>query len=125
MRKKTFTLTFQYHKEMDRESVKNILNWWTGRSTQSGPEQIYNFGRPILDTEVTLLSFSNHVYYDADNLIATVYFDIRQNAAGNGTLDASHIEFKFTGKDAYGYKMNPKYDQFMGFSGIAWSLFSG
>ena len=60
-----------------------------------------------------------NVYYDADNLTATVYFDVGQNAAGDGTIDAAHIEFKFTGEDAYGYKMNPKYDQFMGFSGVA------
>jgi len=116
---KTFTMTFQFDKEMDRESVENVLNWRIGRSTQSGAGQAYNFGRPIPDTEVTLLPFPKHVYYDADNLTATVYFDIRQNAAGNGTLDAAHIEFKFTGEDAYGYKMDPDYDQFMGFSGIA------
>jgi hypothetical protein len=29
------------------------------------------------------------------------------------------MEFKFSGEDAYGHKMDPKYDQFMGFSGIA------
>jgi tetratricopeptide (TPR) repeat protein len=116
---KTFTMTFQFDKEMDRESVENVLNWRIGRSTQSGPGQAYNFGRPVPDTEVTLSPFPRHVYYDADNLTATVYFDIRQNSAGDGTLDASHIEFKFTGEDAYGYKMDPKHDQFMGFSGIA------
>jgi tetratricopeptide (TPR) repeat protein len=116
---KTFTMTFQFDKEMDRESVENVLNWRIGRSSQSGPGQTYNFGRPVPNTEVTLTPFPKHVYYDAENLTATVYFDIRQNAAGNGTIDASHIEFKFTGEDAYGYKMDPKRDQFMGFSGVA------
>ena len=116
---KTFTMIFQFDKEMDRESVENVLNWRIGRSTQSGPGQAYNFGRPVADTEVTLPPIPKSVYYDADNLTATVYFDIRQNEAGDGTIDATHIEFKFTGEDAYGYKMDPKYDQFMGFSGIA------
>jgi len=116
---KTFTMIFQFDKEMDRESVENMLNWNIGRSTQSGPGQAYNFGRPVADTEIALPAFPKHVYYDADNLTATVYFTIRQNEAGDGTIDPVHMEFKFTGEDAYGHKMDPKYDQFMGFSGVA------
>lgn len=116
---KTFKMVFQFDKEMDRESVENVLNWHIGRSTQSGPGLAYNYGFPVPDTEVTLPPIPKNVYYDADNLTATVYFDVGQNAAGDGTIDAAHIEFKFTGEDAYGYKMNPKYDQFMGFSGVA------
>jgi tetratricopeptide (TPR) repeat protein len=116
---KTFTMKFQFDKEMDRESVENVFNWHIGRSTQSGPGLAYNYGFPVPDTEVTLPPVPKSVYYDADNLTATVYFDVRQNTAGDGTIDAVHIEFKFTGEDAYGYKMNSKYDQFMGFSGVA------
>ena len=116
---KTFRMTFQFDKEMDRESVENVLNWNIRRSTQSGPGKAYNFTRPVPDTEITLSPLPKHVYYDAANLTATVYFTIQQNEAGDGTIDPSHIEFKFNGKDAYGYKMNPKYDQFMGFSGVA------
>jgi tetratricopeptide (TPR) repeat protein len=116
---KALTMIFQFDKEMDRESVENMLNWHISRSTQSLPGQAYNFGRPVPDTEVTLSPFPKHVYYDAENLTATVYFVIRQNEIGDSTIDPSHIEFKFSGEDAYGYKMDPKYDQFMGFSGIA------
>jgi tetratricopeptide (TPR) repeat protein len=116
---KTFKMVFQFDKQMDRESVENITNWNIGRSTQSGPGQAYNFGRPILDTEVTLPPLPKNIYYDAKNLTATVYFTIRQNETGDGTIDPAHIEFKFNGEDAYGYKMDPKHDQFMGFSGIA------
>jgi hypothetical protein len=105
---KTFKMVFQFDKEMDRKSVENVLNWNIGRSTQSGPGQAYNFGRPIADT----------VYYDADNLTATVYFTIQQNAAGDGTIDPSHVEFKFSGKDIYGLSMNSEFDQLTGFSGI-------
>jgi tetratricopeptide (TPR) repeat protein len=116
---KTFRMVFQFDKEMDRESVENIANWHIGRSTQSGPGQAYNFGRPIPDTEVTLPPLPKHIYYDEKNLTATVYFTVRQNEAGDGTIDPAHIEFKFNGEDAYGYKMDPKHDQYMGFSGIA------
>ncbi|MEJ2098931.1 MAG: tetratricopeptide repeat protein [Desulfobacterales bacterium] len=116
---KTFKMVFQFDKEMDRESVENVLNWNIGRSTQSGPGQAYNYGFPVPDTEVTLSPFPQSVYYNADELTATVYFTIRQNAAGDGTIDPAHIEFKFSGEDAYGYKIDSKYDQFMGFSGVA------
>ncbi|MBT8366613.1 MAG: tetratricopeptide repeat protein [Deltaproteobacteria bacterium] len=116
---KTLTMIFQFDKEMDRESVENVLNWGIGRSTQSGPGQAYNFGRPTPDTDVTLAPFPKHVYYDQDNLTATVYFSVRQNSAGDGTLDPAHLEFKFSGEDAYGHKMDPEFDQFMGFSGVA------
>jgi len=116
---KTFTMNFQFDKEMDRESVENVLNWGIGRSTQNGPGQAYNFSRPVPDTEVTLPPFPKHVYYDQDNLTATVYFTVRQNPAGDGTLDPAHLEFKFNGEDAYGNKMDPDFDQFMGFSGVA------
>ena len=115
---KTFNLILQFDKEMDRQSVENVLNWKICRSTQSGPGQSYNFGSPVPATEVTLPPFPKHVYYDAANLTATVNFTIQQNESGNGTIDPAHIEFKFTGEDAFGNKMNPKYDQFMGFSGV-------
>ena len=116
---KTFTMTFQFDKEMDRESVENVLNWHIGRSTQSGPGQSYHYGLPVPDTEVTLPPIPKSVYYDQDKLTAKVYFDVRQNDAADGTIDPAHIEFTFTGEDAYGYKMDSKYDQFMGFSGVA------
>ena len=57
--------------------------------------------------------------YDPENLTATVYFTIKQNSAANGTIDPSHIEFKFSGTDIYGQKMNPKFDQFSGFNNVA------
>jgi hypothetical protein len=116
---KTFKMVFQFDKEMDRESVENVLNWNIGRSTRSGPGQAYNYGFPVPDTEVMLPPIPVSVYYDADKLTATVYFNVRQNDAGDGTIDPAHIEFAFTGEDAYGHKMDPKFDQFIGFSGVA------
>jgi tetratricopeptide (TPR) repeat protein len=116
---KTFTMKFVFDKEMDRESVENTLNWGISRSSGSGPGEAYNFGLPVADTEITPPSYPDHVYYDADALTAVVTFSLKQNDSGNGTIDPSHIEFSFTGKDAFGYKMSPSGDQYRGFNGIA------
>ena len=115
---KTFTMRFQFDKAMDRESIENVTNWQIGRAVGNGPGQAYNFGMSIPSTEITISSLPKSVYYDADNYSATVFFDIQQNATADGTIDASHIEFKFIGKDAYGIKMDPDCDQYTGFSGV-------
>ena len=115
----TFTMKFVFDKEMDRESVENLLNWGIGRSTGSGPGERYNFGLPVADTEIMPPKFPDHVYYDERSLTAVVTFSLTQNEAANGTIDPSHIEFTFTGKDAFGHKMSPSGDQFRGFNGIA------
>ena len=49
---------------------------------------------------------------------APVYFKIQQNASADGTIDPSHIEFRFDGKDKFGLKMNPDFDQYNGFSKV-------
>ena len=116
---KTFTMAIQFDKEMDRESVENIANWQIARATGQGPGQAYNFGLSIPSTEITLSPIPEGVYYDQDKLTATVYFKIQQNASADGTIDPLHIEFKFSGKDIFGYEMDPDHDQFTGFSGSA------
>ena len=113
---KTFTMVIQFDKEMDRESVENVANWQITRSTGQGPGQAYNFGLPIPSTEVTLSPLPQNVYYDENKLTATVFFNVRQNTSADGTLDPMHIEFKFSGKDIFGYDMDPDHDQFTGFS---------
>jgi hypothetical protein len=115
----TFTMKFVFDKEMDRESVENTLNWGIGRSTGSGPGEAYNFGLPVADTEITPPRYPDHVYYDDQSLTAVVTFSLTQNDSANGTIDPSHIEFTFTGKDQYGYKMSPGGDQYRGFNGVA------
>ncbi len=116
---KTFTMEFQFDKEMDRASVENIFNWRIGRSNNYGPGQAYNFGRAIPETEVTLSPFPLYVTYDEKTLGATVYFNVTQNENGDGTLDPSHIEFKFSGEDKFGNNMDVDHDQFTGFNGVA------
>lgn len=116
---KTFSMKFQFDKEMSRETVENPFNWQIRRSTASGVGKAYNFGFPIPDTEVTLSLFPDQVIYDADTRMATVNFTIKQNTTADGTIDPSHIEFKFSGKDVFGNSMDADFDQFMGFSGVA------
>ena len=116
---KTLNMKFQFDKAMDRESVQNIFNWKIGRAAATGPGQAYNFGLPLPDTETEISLYPEHIYYDEEDRTATVYFTIRQNSTANGTIDPSHIEFKFSGKDIYGNSMDENCDQFMGFSGVA------
>jgi tetratricopeptide (TPR) repeat protein len=116
---KTFTMIFQFDKQMDRESVESRVNWQISRSTQSGPGQTYNFGMPIPDTEITVQPIPDNIYWDETKMTATVSFEITQNSTADGTIDPSHLEFKFSGKDVYGNSMDTDFDQFMGFSGTA------
>ena len=73
---------------------------------------------PVNSTEVNISLLPNNVFYDEESLTAVVSFTIKQNEAGDGTIDPSHIEFKFSGNDSFGLKMDPKGDQFTGFSGV-------
>jgi len=116
---RTLTMTIQFDKNMDRASVENVANWQISRATGEGPGQSYNFGLRIPSTEVGVNGIPEAVAWDEDNLTATVYFKIRQNSKANGTIDPSHIEFRFSGKDIYGLSMDPKADQFTGFKGVA------
>ena len=116
---KTFSMIFRFDKEMDRESVENEFNWNIKRSTGSGPGEAYNFGFSIPDTEATISLYPDNVFYDSKTFSATVKFTIHQNENADGTIDPSHIEFSFKGKDKFGLTMNSDFDQVTGFSGIA------
>ena len=73
----------------------------------------------IPTTEITLPSFADYVLYDSQTKTATVAFTVRQNETADGTIDPSHIIFKFKGKDAEGNVIDPNHDEFSGFSGVA------
>jgi tetratricopeptide (TPR) repeat protein len=116
---KKFTMVFQFDKAMDRESVENLTNWQIGRSTSSQPGRIYNYGLQLSSTEIQMNPLPNNVYYNSESYQATVTFTIQQNSTADGTIDPTHIEFKFSGKDTFGNKMDPNFDQYIGFSGAA------
>ncbi|MBN2706083.1 MAG: tetratricopeptide repeat protein [Deltaproteobacteria bacterium] len=116
--RKNFKITFQFDKEMDRASVENRFNWSVSRSSSIEPGAAYNFGMSLPDTEVKPPANPAYIYYDAERLTATVYFELTQNQTADGTIDPSHLVFKFSGTDAYGLKMDPDADEFSGFSRI-------
>jgi tetratricopeptide (TPR) repeat protein len=115
---KSFVMVFQFDKKMDRFSVEDRFNWQIARTAQDGSGTAYNLGLSVADTEVRLTSFPDYVYYDSDALTATVHFSVEQNESADGTIDPSHIEFKFMGVDAWGLSMDEDADQFTGFSGV-------
>jgi len=116
---KTMTMKFLFNKEMDRSSVENRFNWSISRSLGAGDGSAYNFGLPVPSTEIDLPSFPDNVLYDSLTNTATVSFTITQNETADGTLDPSHILFKFNGEDAYGVEMDEDHDEFSGWSGVA------
>ena len=116
---KSLTMKFLFTKEMDPASVENRFNWSISRATSTNIAETYNFGDAIPDTEVSLNTYPDYVYYDSDTLTATLGFTIRQNDTADGTIDPSHIVFKFTGEDTYGVSMDTDADEFSGFSGTA------
>ncbi len=113
---KGVSMVFQFNKDMDRESVENIVNWSIGKSEETTPGMQYNHGVAPPSTEVDLPPLPTNVYYDPDKMTATVYFNLTQNPTADGTIDPSHIVFSFKGKDADGKELDAQYDQFMGFS---------
>lgn len=115
----TFSMIFNFNKEMDQSSVENVLNWTVGRSIGTGLGDGYNFNLGIPETEISLPRHPVGVYYDTASYTATIWFEVRQNASADGTIDPSHIQFTFSGTDRFGQKISAEADQYTGFSGIA------
>jgi Flp pilus assembly protein TadD len=115
---KIFSMNFVFSKAMDANSVQDIANWQISRQSGILISNDYNFGMPIPSTEVMPPIQPIGVSYDSKSNTATVIFRIAQNSAGNGTIDPSHISFKFSGIDTYRKTMDPKADEYSGFSRI-------
>lgn len=116
---KTMNMKILFNKDMDRSSVENPLNWNISRAQGSGPAQTYNFGQPISDTEISIDPIPNFVLYDAETKTATISFTVQQNSTADGTIDPSHMVFKFNGKDSEGIQIHAEHDEFSGFSRVA------
>lgn len=115
----TYSMVFQFNKPMDQASVEDVSNWSIARASGTGRGDGYNYNMTPPATEVTLLPTPQAVFYKASDQTATVLFKIRQNATANGTLDPSHINFSFNGKDMVGLSMDKSADMYSGFSGFA------
>jgi tetratricopeptide (TPR) repeat protein len=116
---KSLTMKFYFNKDMDRSSVENQVNWSIGRATGAGSGKAYNFGLSIPTTEITLPPIPDYVLYDSLTRTATIAFTVSQNETADGTIDPSHIVFKFNGEDVHGIEMDLDGDEFSGFSGVA------
>ena len=113
---KNFTMNFIFSKDMDTASVQNPYNWNIMRAPDRTPGSAYNWGLPIPSTETQVVLFPKTVVFDPDSLIAQVTFQVKQNASADGTIDPSHIMFKFSGADVYGNAMDPAADEYSGIS---------
>ncbi len=113
---KSFTMTFYFDKDMDVSSVENETSWSIGRATGATPGGAYNWGMGIQPADVRVAPLPSSVTYDPATFSAAVRFSLVQNEAGNGTIDPSHLVFRFYGKDAYGTQMDPLADEFIGIS---------
>lgn len=114
-----FNIDFYFDKPMDMNSVQNPANWQISRASAATPGGGYNWGLPIPQTEVTVSPMPQSVIFDQANNKATLTFTITQNAAGNGTIDPSHLVFKFNGKDVKGMTMDETSDEYSGAAGVA------
>lgn len=115
---KTFTVTFMFSKEMDPSSVQNPNNWLISRATGSLPGGRYNMGLPLPSTEVLPPSKPVSVKYNESARMAELSVTLTQNSRANGTIDLSHLVFKFIGKDASGNSMDPSADEYSSVSKI-------
>ncbi|OYY92644.1 MAG: hypothetical protein B7Y41_15270 [Hydrogenophilales bacterium 28-61-23] len=116
---KTFALVFQFSKQMDAASVENVFNWKIERASGTARGDGYNLDMMLPATEVALPSTPLAVYYDRQNLTASVLFNVKQNDSVTGTIDPSHINFSFSGKDVVGLAMDKSADTYSGFSQFA------
>ncbi|PID40589.1 MAG: hypothetical protein CR984_02430 [Proteobacteria bacterium] len=116
---KSLRMQFLFSKEMDPSSIENRFNWSISRARDANLANTYNFGDDIPSTEIELNPFPDYVLFDKDTYTATVGLTIRQNETADGTIDPSHIVFKFDGEDIYGVSMDEDADEFSGFSGTA------
>lgn len=115
----TVAMVFQFSKQMDANSVQMLSNWSIERAIGTGRADGYNLNMLLRESEVELPKTPFAVYYDQREMTATVLFKITQNAAGNGTIDPSHINFTFSGTDSLGLKMDKSADMYSGFSSFA------
>lgn len=110
---KTFSVTIQFSSQMDAESVSNPLNWSISRS-YSEEGGYYNGYMPLSSKEVSLPANPEAIRYNSLTQEAEVTFRLAQNAAGDAVIDPLHLQFKFSGKDAFGREMDPAANEITG-----------
>ncbi|HTR96995.1 MAG TPA: tetratricopeptide repeat protein [Candidatus Acidoferrales bacterium] len=113
---KVFKLTFAFNQAMNVSSVLNATNWTITRGS-GGPGGAYDYGiTPLPATEAPVSIAPLSITYDPSTSEATVYFRVTQNAAGNATIDPSHLVFTFSGEDQTGRPIDKSGDQYDGYA---------
>jgi tetratricopeptide (TPR) repeat protein len=112
---KVFSVDITFNNEMDIASVINPSNWSISRAN-SVDGGYYNSYMPVTSKEVKIPPIPVSVTYNAIDQKATIKFRVSQNAAGNATIDPSHLVFKFSGKDAAGRSMDITADEIDGYA---------
>ncbi len=102
---KLVTTTIQFSKDMDYDSVTNVLNWSISRGNNS-ESGYYNNTLPISSSDAVLPPTPESVTYDSSTGEAFVSFRLKQNSSGNAKIDPKHLVFTFYGEDAYGQTMD-------------------
>jgi tetratricopeptide (TPR) repeat protein len=113
-----FNMVFIFTKEMDASTVQNPYNWSITKAAYGSAGGAYNWGLPTPPTDVAISPVPVSVQFMPGSLSATVSFLVTQNAGAAGTIDPSHITFKFNGKDVYGNTMDTSADEYSGISKI-------
>ncbi len=105
------TVAIQFSNKMDVASVMDASNWEISKANDASG----GFYITKLDgSDTAIPRIPLFVTYDPTTMQAKVTFAVQQNAAGNATIDPSHIVFKFSGKDALGRSMDTSADQIEG-----------
>ena len=112
----TFNMTFVFSKPMDPQSVQNPMNWSITKAPPGSSGGAYNWGVTTPSTDIPLSPIPTNVSYDSETSMAIVSFRITQDATADGTLDPSHIQFAFSGKDVDGNKMDTTANKYSGIS---------
>ncbi|BCS55997.1 tetratricopeptide repeat protein [Geobacter sp. SVR] len=141
-----FSVKIAFNSDMDADSVKNIANWVISKAS-GGTGGLYNNGIyrstdvaiPVLPKMVTydpvnrearlVFTLNQHSSILTNDTVynRAVFVNGQPVAAGttipagttvvDGTIDPSHLVFKFNGTDANGDAMDPDADEINGFSG--------
>lgn len=112
---KVISINIQFDQKLDINSVSNIANWSISRA-KGGVAGYYNNTLPVSSSEVSLPANPLSVSYNPLTGVATVNFQLNQNATGDATIDPGHIVFKFSGKDSSGRSMDSSADEIDGYS---------
>ncbi|MBI5655706.1 MAG: tetratricopeptide repeat protein [Geobacter sp.] len=106
---KDLTMQFQFDSTMDVASVTNIANWSIRRAANATTGSYV-----ASNNDAIVAPLPKSVMYDPTTKQATLTFTISQNSSGTGTIDPSHLVFKFSGKDINGKLIDSSADEFAG-----------